>query len=82
MRAWRDPIGKQLDDPHEELDLGVTMPQAVSAAIHHRWDDRLNLLGGVGWDDISRFSRVQVGIDDNGIPGTTVDEDFRDTWHF
>ena len=62
--------------------FGLLATQAVSAAIHHRWDDRLNLLGGVGWDDISRFSRVQVGIDDNGIPGTTVDEDFRDTWHF
>jgi long-chain fatty acid transport protein len=36
----------------------------------------------VGWDEISEFSKVQVEIDDNGIPGTTVNAGFRDTWHF
>ena len=51
-------------------------------AVHHRWNDRLNLLGSVGWADISEFGRVQVDIDDNGIPGTTVDAGFRDVWNF
>ena len=80
--SWRDPIGKELGDPTVPLDLGVTMPQSVSAGIHHRWDEKLNVMGSVGWDEISEFGRVQVEIDDNGIPGTRVDADFRDTWHF
>jgi long-chain fatty acid transport protein len=80
--SWRDPIGEELGDPTVPLDLGVTMPQSVSAGIHHSYSERLNLLGSVGWDEISEFSKVQVEIDDNGIPGTTVNAGFRDTWHF
>ena len=80
--SWRDPLGKELGDPKVDLDLGVTMPQTISAGIHHQWSDDLNILGSVGWDEISEFGHVQVEIDDNGIPGTTVDADFRDTWHF
>ena len=80
--SWRDPIGQALGDPTVPLDLGVTMPQSVMAGIHHRLNDKVNLLGSIGWDEISQFGRVQVDIDDNGIPGTTVNADFRDTWHF
>lgn len=80
--SWRDPVGKALGDPTEPLDLGVTMPQAVNIGVHHWWDEKLNLLGSVGWDEISEFGRIQVEIDENGIPGTTVDADFRDVWNF
>ena len=80
--SWRDPLGNALGDPNVNLDLGVTMPQTVSAGIYHTYNERLNLLGSVGWDDMSEFGRVQVAIDDNGNPGTTVDAGFRDTWHF
>ena len=80
--SWRDPIGKALGDPSVPLDLGVTMPQVVNIGIHHRWDDKLNLLASGGWAEISEFGRISVDIDDNGIPGTTVDADFRDVWNF
>ena len=50
--------------------------------MHHQLNDRLNLLGSVGWAEISQFGRIQVDIDDNGIPGTTVNADFRDVWNF
>ena len=80
--SWRDPVGKALGDPKVNLDLGVTLPLTISAGIHHRWDETRTVLGSVGWDEISEFGHVQVDIDDNGIPGTTVNADFRDTWHF
>jgi long-chain fatty acid transport protein len=80
--SWRDPLGGDVGDLNEPLDLGVTMPQTVSAGIHHTYSDKLNLLGSVGWDEFSEFGHVQVNIDDNGIPGRTVNADFRDTWHF
>lgn len=80
--SWRDPLGQALGDPEVPLDLGVTMPQEIKAAVHHRWNDRLNLLGSVGWAEISQFGRIQVNIDDNGIPGTEVNADFRDVWNF
>lgn len=80
--SWRDPLGQELGDPKVNLDLGVTMPQSLFAGIHHTYSENLNLLGSIGWDEISEFGHVQVEIDDNGIPGTTVNADFRDTWHF
>ena len=48
--SWRDPLGNALGNPDTDLDLGVTMPQTVSAGIHHQYNVRLNLLGSVGWD--------------------------------
>lgn len=63
------------------LKLGITMPRTVHAAVHHQWSDKLALLGSVGWEEFSKFGKVQVGVADTGISGT-VDEDFRDVWHF
>ena len=63
------------------LDLGVKMPQSVHAAVHHQWNDELAILGSVGWEEFSRFGKVQVGFNDRGV-STTLDEDFRDVWHF
>ncbi len=80
--SWRDPIGQALGSPSVPLDLGVTMPQTLSAAIHHRWNEKLNVLGSVGWEEFSEFGRIQVEIEDSGIPSTTLDEGFRDVWHF
>lgn len=80
--SWKDPLGQALGDQNVPLDLGMTMPQEIQLGVHHQWNERLNLLGSVGWAEISQFARVQVDIDDNGIPGTTVDADFRDVWNF
>mgnify|MGYP001827943997 FL=1 len=67
--------------PAKGLDLDITMPQAVDVAIHYQWNDKLALLGSVGWEEFSEFGRVQVGIDNTGIT-TTKDADFRDVWGF
>jgi long-chain fatty acid transport protein len=63
------------------IDLGITMPQTITAGIHHQWDDKWALLGSVGWEEFSEFGKVQVGLDRSGI-NTTLDEGFRDVWHF
>jgi long-chain fatty acid transport protein len=67
--------------PDPRLDLGLKMPQTIMGGVYHRINEKWAILGSVGWDDWSRFGRVQidVGIDD---AGTTVDADFDDTWHF
>jgi long-chain fatty acid transport protein len=70
------------DGPNfDTLDLGIKMPQTITAGIHHQWDDKWALLGSVGWEEFSEFGKVQVGLDHTGIK-TTLDEDFRDVWHF
>jgi len=74
-----DLPGPDLNIP--TLDLGIKMPQTITAGIHHQVDDKWALLGSVGWEEFSRFGKIQVGIDDTGVSGT-LDEDFRDVWHF
>jgi long-chain fatty acid transport protein len=77
-----DVSGKDLPNPNlPVLDLGIKMPQTIHAGIHHQWNDDLALLGSVGWEEFSRFGKVQVGLDGTGV-STTLDEGFRDVWHF
>jgi len=64
-----------------KLDLGMKMPQSVMAGIFHQVNDEWAILGSVGWDDWSRFSRVHVRVDGTGI-NRVVDAGFDDTWHF
>ena len=54
------------------LKLGVTMPRTIHAGVHHQWNDDLALLGSVGWEEFSKFGKVQVGVDGTGI-NTTLD---------
>jgi long-chain fatty acid transport protein len=65
----------------DKIDLGMKMPQTLHAAIHHQFSDKLALLGSVGWEEFSRFGKIQVRIEGTEI-NTTLDEDFRDVWHF
>ncbi len=76
-----DPLAN-ITSPADALKLGITMPQQVHAAIHHRWNDKLALLGSIGWEEFSKFGKIQVGVTDTGGISTTLDADFRDVWHF
>jgi long-chain fatty acid transport protein len=64
-----------------ELDLGMKMPQSIMAGIYHRLNDQWAILGSLGWDDWSRFGRVNVDLSGTE-PEATVDAGFDDTWHF
>jgi long-chain fatty acid transport protein len=68
-------------NPRNGLDLGMKMPQSLMAGIYHRVNDRWTVLGSVGWDEWSSFSRVQVVVQGTNI-NTLVNAGFRDTWHF
>jgi long-chain fatty acid transport protein len=76
-----DPL-VDITSPADGLDLKITMPQQVHAAIHHQWNDKFALLGSVGWEEFSEFGKVQVGVTNTGGISTTLDADFRDVWHF
>ncbi len=70
-----------LRSPRNGLDLGMKMPQSLMAGVYHRVNDRWTLLGSIGWDEWSSFSRVQVVVEGTNI-NTQVNAGFRDTWHF
>jgi long-chain fatty acid transport protein len=64
---------------HTQLDLGITVPQGIQASVVHQVDPRWTVLGSIGWQEWSRFGRVDVGIEDNQIVQTAGD--FNNSWH-
>jgi long-chain fatty acid transport protein len=56
------------------------MPQTVMAGAYHRLNEKWAILGSVGWDDWSRFGRINVDVSGTVID-TTIDAGFDDTWH-
>jgi long-chain fatty acid transport protein len=64
------------------IDVGLKVPQQFMASIFHQVNDRWAILGGVGWQEWSKFGQVRLGIDNTNDPtSTTTDLDFKDTWH-
>lgn len=61
--------------------LGVTVPQSLMFSAMHQLNSRWTLLGNVGWQQWSKFGKVDVGIDSNNPNNITTNVDFKDTWH-
>lgn len=66
---------------NSRLDLGMREPQAVMVSAFHDLTDRLALLANVGWEQWSRFGKIDVGFVDNTTRSLTTDLDYKDTWH-
>lgn len=64
-----------------KLDIGMRAPQAVMVSAFHDVTDRLALLANVGWEQWSKFGKVDVGIVDNTTRALTTDLGYKDTWH-
>lgn len=65
------------------VNMATYIPQGINASFFHQVDERWALLGSLGWQDWSRFGKINVSIDDTTNPlSTTTDLDYKDTWHF
>jgi len=64
-----------------DLDLKMTVPQMVMFSAYHEINQRWAIMGNVGWQDWSRFGKVDVGINSSNPTSLTVDNDYNDTWH-
>jgi len=64
------------------LDLGIYVPQGVMASVFHQVNEQWAVLGSVGWQQWSKFGKVDISINDTNNPASlTTDLDFKDTWH-
>ncbi len=64
------------------LGIPIYVPQGVNASVLHRLDDRWTVLGSVGWQQWSKFGKVELGVDSTTNPTTLkTDLEFKDTWH-
>jgi len=74
------PVEDAVLDDLGAIDLGLKMPQAINVSLFHQVDSDWALLGSLGWEDWSQFSKVRVGFDDVGR-ATTTDIGAKDSYH-
>jgi long-chain fatty acid transport protein len=63
------------------MDLGMTVPQMVMFSAYHEVNDKWAIMGNVGWQNWSRFGKVDVGVNSSDPVSLTVNNDYKDTWH-
>jgi long-chain fatty acid transport protein len=63
------------------VNLGMQVPQQLTADVYQKVTARLALLGSVGWQNWSRFGLVDIGIDSANPKSLTKNLHFQDTFH-
>ena len=79
------PIGTTLQNNgllSRKLDLDLTVPQSLMVSAYHELTGQWAIMGDVGWQDWSRFGKVDVSIDTANPTNFTTNLHYRDTWHF
>jgi long-chain fatty acid transport protein len=61
------------------ININITMPESLSAALKHRLNDRWTLLGDATFTAWSRIQALRI-VRDNGTVLQNTPENFRDTW--
>jgi long-chain fatty acid transport protein len=64
-----------------QLQIGMTVPQAVMTSMYHELDDRWAILGNLGWTEWSKFGDVNIAVTTNPPTGLNTQSKFKDTWH-
>jgi long-chain fatty acid transport protein len=63
------------------IDLGMKIPQGVMGSFFHQMNDRWAVLGSVGWQQWSKFGKIDVSVDSSNPTSLTTNIPFDDTWH-
>lgn len=58
----------------------ITMPDSLSASIYHQVTPALALMGTVQWTHWDLFNALHVAPRTAGIPASTIQENWRNTW--
>jgi long-chain fatty acid transport protein len=65
-----------------EVDIDMTMPQAVMVSGYHQINDKWAILGNIGWQDWSEFGKQDLTLSSTDSTSFTKDLEYKDTWHF
>ena len=63
------------------LDMKITVPQMAMLSAYHELNSKWAIMGSLGWQDWSRFGKVDIGINGENPTTLTKDNDYKDTWH-
>jgi long-chain fatty acid transport protein len=64
-----------------QLQINVTVPQAVMTSSYHELDARWAILGNLGWTEWSKFGDVNLAVTTNPPASLNTQSKFKDTWH-
>jgi long-chain fatty acid transport protein len=66
-----------------QVEVEMTLPQTVMASLYHEVDERLSLMGNLGWQEWSTFGQIGLTTE-GGLANVDIDTDrnYDDTWHF
>ncbi|HHD64308.1 MAG TPA: transporter [Desulfobulbaceae bacterium] len=64
-----------------ELGLGMTVPQTAMLSLFHQVNDKWAVMGNLGWQDWSRYGRVDVQVRSQNTTSLTSDRDYDDSYH-
>lgn len=59
--------------------LEFTFPEAVRGSIYHKLNQKIALLGSVGWEKWSDFDKIPISVGDN--VSAAIPTNWDDTWH-
>jgi long-chain fatty acid transport protein len=62
-----------------EVDLDMTLPQALSLSLFHQLDKQWAIVGSLGWQEWSEFGKTDLILGDG--TGQKIDRNFDDTWN-
>jgi long-chain fatty acid transport protein len=64
-----------------QVDMDMTLPKAVTLSGYHELNDKLALLGNLGWENWSEFGQVGITLNSTTTHSFEQDRDFKNTWH-
>lgn len=65
-----------------EVDIEMTVPQAVMLSGYQQLTDRWAIMGNIGWQDWSEFGKQELTLSSSTATSFTKDLGYDDTWHF
>jgi long-chain fatty acid transport protein len=65
-----------------QVDLKMTVPQAVMVSGYHQATPRWAIVGNIGWQEWSKFGKQEIGLQLEESRSFTQDLEYDDTWHF
>ena len=66
----------------KNVDIDMTIPQALMLSVHHQLTDRWAVMANVGWQEWSQFGKQDLTLRSTNSTTFTQDLDYDDAWHF
>lgn len=67
---------------NSNIDLTMWVPQMAMVSFYHEFNDRWAVMGNAGWQQWSRFGKVDISVSSVNQTSLTTDLSYRDTYHF